>query len=110
MLMKKFAKNIFRNNFKFATVDPFGGQNLKHPPINSKRLEGKVAVITGGSQGVGQSTAILFAKSGIDGVVIGDVNAEGAQKTLDIISDITKDKKKAIFVKTDMRNQNQIEV
>lgn len=41
------------------------------------RLEGKVAVITGGGQGLGRAYAIEFAKQGAD-IVINDVNAENA--------------------------------
>jgi NAD(P)-dependent dehydrogenase (short-subunit alcohol dehydrogenase family) len=43
-----------------------------------------VAVVTGGSTGIGRETALAFAKRGAN-VVIGDVNVEGAEETVDAI-------------------------
>ncbi|MET3851311.1 SDR family NAD(P)-dependent oxidoreductase [Paenibacillus sp. OAE614] len=43
------------------------------------RVEGKVALVTGGASGIGLSSARLLAKEGAK-VVIADFNAEGAQQ------------------------------
>jgi NAD(P)-dependent dehydrogenase (short-subunit alcohol dehydrogenase family) len=93
--------------FSFASkVDPFGGQYLKPPPPNPNRLKSKVAVITGGSAGVGQATALLFAKSGIEGLVLGDVN--DAQATIEQIKEATKGTVQTLFVKTDLQKPDDI--
>lgn len=44
-----------------------------------KLLEGKVAVVTGASQGIGREISQVFAEQGAK-VVVSDINVEGAQK------------------------------
>lgn len=48
------------------------------------RLKDKVAVITGGSSGIGRATCRLFAQEGAK-IVIVDINDAGGQETLDFI-------------------------
>ena len=48
------------------------------------RLENKVALITGGSGGIGRETALLFAKEGAK-IVVTDVNDAAGQETADEI-------------------------
>jgi len=42
------------------------------------QLEGKIALVTGASSGIGRATALAFARDGAR-VVISDVNAESGE-------------------------------
>jgi NAD(P)-dependent dehydrogenase (short-subunit alcohol dehydrogenase family) len=66
------------------------------------RLAGKVALITGGANGMGQSEAMLFAKEGAR-VVVGDLlEAQGR----DVVDAIAKSGGQARFVTLDVTNED----
>jgi NAD(P)-dependent dehydrogenase (short-subunit alcohol dehydrogenase family) len=50
----------------------------------SKRIEGKIALITGGGSGIGKETSLLLAKEGAT-VIVTDINVEAAQETARVI-------------------------
>ena len=62
-------------------------------------LAGKVAVVTGGTQGVGEAIARLFAERGAAGMVICGRNAERGER---VASDISAAGCPAVFVKADL--------
>src|SRR5271169_4872587 len=48
------------------------------------RLDGKVAVVTGGASGIGRATSILLSGRGAKVLVV-DVNDEGGRKTVEMM-------------------------
>jgi NAD(P)-dependent dehydrogenase (short-subunit alcohol dehydrogenase family) len=62
------------------------------------RLNGKVALVTGGGSGIGRASALAFAREGAR-VVVADVNVEGGQATAQAITSSGLD---AIFVRADV--------
>ena len=63
----------------------------------------KVALVTGGSRGIGRATALRFARSGAK-VVIGDVDPAGSET----VETIKRDGGEATFVRTDVSNEGDV--
>jgi NAD(P)-dependent dehydrogenase (short-subunit alcohol dehydrogenase family) len=68
-------------------------------------LEGKVAIVTGAAEGMGEATARLFAAHGAR-VVLADFNAEIGESTT---ASINAEGGEASFVKTDVSQASEVE-
>ncbi len=66
--------------------------------MNTKKLSGKVALVTGGTSGIGKTTAIEFARAGAKVVLTGRREKEGAQ----VVEEIKKLGGDAAFVRADV--------
>ncbi len=68
-------------------------------------LKDKVALVTGGSSGIGRASALAFIREGCK-VVIADVDAEGGEVTTGMIREAGGE---AVFVKTDVSKAVEVE-
>src|SRR2546430_5810783 len=66
--------------------------------MNTKNFSGKVALVTGGTSGIGKTTAIEFARAGAKVVLTGRREKEGAQ----VVDEIRKLGGDAAFVRADV--------
>jgi NAD(P)-dependent dehydrogenase (short-subunit alcohol dehydrogenase family) len=68
-------------------------------------LDGKVALVTGGSSGIGRATALACAREGVK-VVVADVQVKGGEETVGMIREAGGE---AIFVRTDVSKADEVE-
>lgn len=72
----------------------------------TEQLKGKIALITGGSSGIGRATAQVLSREGAR-VIIADINVEGSETTAKRITDAGGE---AHFIKTDVSKSAEVAV
>ncbi|GAB4833304.1 hypothetical protein Ancab_031550 [Ancistrocladus abbreviatus] len=78
--------------------------NANSPDLVAKRLNGKVAIITGGASGFGESTVRLFAKHGAK-VIIADIQDE---KGILLSNDINSHGGEVTYIHCDVSNESDV--
>lgn len=71
----------------------------------SRKLEGKVTLVTGGGSGIGKATALAFAREGTK-VVVADIDERGGKDTCRLIKEIGME---AIFFESDASKSLEVE-
>ena len=71
----------------------------------TRRFESKVALVTGGSSGIGRASALAFAREGAK-VTVTDIDVEGGEKTVQMIKEIGG---QSIFIKADISQAAEVE-
>lgn len=68
-------------------------------------LQGKVALVTGASTGIGKASALAFAREGAT-VVVSDINVDGGEETARLIGDSGG---RAFFFEADVSKEDHVE-
>lgn len=70
-----------------------------------KKLEGRIAVVTGAASGIGRGIAVAFAREGADIVVADMVGPEDAAV---VLAEITEAGTRGVFVRTDVSDEASV--
>jgi NAD(P)-dependent dehydrogenase (short-subunit alcohol dehydrogenase family) len=71
-----------------------------------RQFDGKVALVTGGSSGIGRASSIAFARNGAR-VAVADIDVEGGNRTVDMINSMQGSS--AFFIKADVTKASDVQ-
>src|ERR1700743_2442244 len=80
---------------------PKAGASTRSAYQGPANLNGKVAIVTGGSQGLGEAIARLFGERGAAGLAVFGRNAKNGER---VASEISATGCPTVFVKADLSN------
>jgi NAD(P)-dependent dehydrogenase (short-subunit alcohol dehydrogenase family) len=83
------------------TTAPQAGASARASYQGPANLNGKIAIVTGGSQGLGEAIARLFGERGAAGLVICGRNAKGGER---VATEISAAGCSTVFVQADLAN------
>ena len=75
------------------------------PSFRKASLEGKVAVVTGSTQGLGEATARLFCERGCSGLVL---TGRSSERGNSLANELTTDSCKTVFVQADLEDMEAV--
>ncbi|KAG5230399.1 hypothetical protein OIU76_022435 [Salix suchowensis] len=70
---------------------------------NTKKVQDKVAIVTGGASGIGEATVLAFVENGARGVVIADIQDEKGQKLAESVG-----ANRSTYIHCDVTDENQV--
>ncbi|MBG6106902.1 SDR family NAD(P)-dependent oxidoreductase [Frigoribacterium sp. CG_9.8] len=70
-----------------------------------KKLDGRIAVVTGAASGIGRGIAAAFAREGAD-IVVADLVAPG--DAADVLAEIAEAGTRGVFVRTDVSDESSV--
>jgi len=73
--------------------------------MNGKRFDGKVALVTGGSSGIGRATALAFAREGASVVVA----SRGRDRGLAVVEELKQIPSDAEFIRADVSQAHEVD-
>ncbi len=71
-----------------------------------KRLQNKIAIVTGASKGIGKAVALAFAREGAEVIV---VSFHSSEEGLAVVKEIESNGGKAIYVNADLSSQSGVD-
>ncbi len=86
-------------------IPPRSNESMSTTNGRLQRLKDRVAIITGGGQGIGRATALLFAREGAK-IVVADVNEKQGRAAVAAIEEAGGE---AVFVRTDVAKRSDAE-
>ena len=72
--------------------------------MTEKKMDGKIALVVGGSSGIGRASAVAFAKAGAK-VVVASRGEEQGQETVDLVKQAGTD---GLFIQTDVSQSSSV--
>lgn len=99
---KSFPKQTQQRPGKQSEMTP-EPEIISNSYLGSKKLAGKIALITGGDSGIGRSIAVHFAREGADIGIIYLSEKKDAETTKELVE---KEKQKCILIEGDLKSES----
>jgi NAD(P)-dependent dehydrogenase (short-subunit alcohol dehydrogenase family) len=101
---EKLSSRVYRRNITLLLNTGIIHRELTIYEEDKMLLKSRVAIITGGSRGMGRAIAIRFAEEGCSSVIADVLDKEAAQT----VKEVSRKGKKALYVRCDVTDSRQV--